>query len=174
MALTGIRIAGDSMTEESIDDVLNRFPQPNGEAKMLSAEELKQEYDKRQPRIVDTPHRYIKALRAFDEEKGKRVLCGNLVWSIFYRVVKPEHYVWKYKGYGIQEDAFQLLVTHGYKHIVLIKHDWKPTTENGKHLVSLVENWAKSYIPVDNLGGHGEQRFFKEEDMIFNRQLDKK
>lgn len=145
------------MVDESIDNVLNKFPPLDGAVKLLSDEELQNPIVSRLPQIRKTKHQQINELWAFDIKKEKYILCGHLVGAIFYRDVKAEHYIRMIGGYGIQEDAFQLLVARGYKHIVFRQ-------ENGDQLISPIDEWLRPSIRVKDLG-HGNQRLLPDKYM---------
>ena len=127
---------------------------------------MQQEIVSHFPYIKKTKHERIGELWAYDIKKEKYILCGHLVGAIFYRDVKLEHYIRMIGGYGIQDDAFQLLVIHGYKHIVLRK-------ENGEQLISPIGEWLKPNIRVKDLG-HGNQRLVPEKYMTLYGQAESK
>lgn len=55
----------------------------------------------------------------YDPRKKKTVLCGTLEEDTFVRVVEPRHFMKVMQGYGIQEDAFQEILSKGCKRIII-------------------------------------------------------
>lgn len=88
-------------------------------------------------------------ITTFDQKKKKEVFCGFVEDNVFYREVKPEHFVLKYKGYGIQMGVFDSLWERGIEAIVI-------TSKKFTHKASL-KIWQK-WGHVDDLG-HGLQIF---------------
>jgi len=58
----------------------------------------------------------------YDEAKNRRVKVGVTKGNIFIkRVKRDKHYFWKYKGYGIQTESFDLLCKTGILKIKIIE-----------------------------------------------------
>ena len=98
-------------------------------------------------------------ITTWDPNKKKVVLCGELRKGILFRKVKPEHFLRVVGGYGIQEVAFQEILSRGIKKIILSTHDreWK----------SKVSDWsAHGHIADYN---SGKQRFLSMKYMTSKR-----
>jgi hypothetical protein len=86
----------------------------------------------------------------YDPKKKKKVLCGVLEGEVFRRIVNPEkHFMKVNQSYGIQEDAFQEILSKGCKTIIM----QTPT-----------DKWAssiKDWIEHTNIADYnsGKQRF---------------
>jgi hypothetical protein len=89
-------------------------------------------------------------LRTFDEKKNKDVVCGYIEEKTYYREVSNEHYMVKYKGYGIQMDILAKLVKAGVDTIVIV------TRAGTTHEVSLA-----TWLNKGKKGNyaHGDQIF---------------
>ena len=92
----------------------------------------------------------------YDPGKEKTVKCGHLKDSTYHRVVKKAHYVYKYKGYAIQKEAFELIVRRGCTTILLIAPDKVNYT-------SPIAVWQEHAV-LDDLG-NGKQFFLPVEKM---------
>lgn len=98
---------------------------------------------------------YLMKIYTFDPMKQKRVLAGDLTEGIFHRILNNDHYVRKFKAYGLQDDVIQALKTT-CKQIILY-------TPVGVKLYSTVQDWLENSI-VTNIGG-GTQYFLPVEKM---------
>lgn len=88
---------------------------------------------------------------ALDPRKNRKILCGEVVGQTFIRSVKPEHYMEKVKGYGIQEVVFEKMMVAGVTKIRLY------VTATGRVLMSTMEDWL-NHGKVSDFG-NGKQRF---------------
>ena len=88
----------------------------------------------------------------YDPKKNREVLTGiyDEFTLRFTKEVKPEHYMIKEKGYGIQEDIIQELILLGCEQIRFISK----TKIIDFPFELVLEKPIKNY-------GHGEQRFIK-------------
>jgi hypothetical protein len=91
-------------------------------------------------------------IHCHDPRKNTTILAGeyNPVDYTFIKKVRPEHYMVKEHGYGIQEEVLQELKIMGCINILIISKD--------KEYISLLEDWLK--LSVQNYGS-GRQRFLK-------------
>ena len=89
-------------------------------------------------------------LNTFDKKKNKIVKCGYVEGNTYFKDVNNKHYMFKYNGYGIQEEIFKKLVLHGTKYIQI-------KTKAGTLHTSDVVYWIKNG-KVDDFG-HGKQIF---------------
>lgn len=94
-----------------------------------------------------------KELRVYDPQKQAHVFVGITRGTVLHKDVKPRHYCWKHRGFGLQAEAFPVLKMRGVDTIVI--HHWK-----GYTLTSKVEDWTIH----DDLGD-GEQVFLAEAKM---------
>ena len=91
-------------------------------------------------------------IQAYDPKKNKKVFAGIFDSDLlrFTKKVKPNHYMIKEQGYGIQEEVIQQLQELHCKIIRIISktriQDW--------HFSCLFIKSIKDY-------GHGNQRFLK-------------
>lgn len=95
----------------------------------------------------------MKLIRTFDPRKNRYVVAGNIQGDTFVRKVTKKHFVWKYKGYGLQKDVFEQINNVKYINIVAPKGVYKAT----------LETWLTKGI-MDDLG-NGRQRFLPVEEM---------
>lgn len=91
-------------------------------------------------------------IHCHDPRKNTTVLTGeyNPVNFTFIKKVRPEHYMIKEHGYGIQEEVLQELKIMGCKDILIVGKD--------KEYKSTLEDWFK--LSIQNYGS-GRQRFMK-------------
>jgi len=94
-----------------------------------------------------------KELRVYDPRKYAHVFVGLTIENKLHKDVKAKHFCWKYRGFGLQDDAFPVLKMRGVDTIVI--HTWK-----GYTLTSKVEDWKIH----DDLGD-GPQTFLEEAKM---------
>jgi len=87
----------------------------------------------------------------WDSKKGKKVLCGELIGDTLFRDVEAKHFMRVLQGYGIQEVAFQEILSRGAKYIILKE------THTDKRWKADVETWKMHSKVADY--GHGKQRF---------------
>jgi hypothetical protein len=89
-------------------------------------------------------------IHCHDPRKNTVVLAGeyNPTDFTFIKKVRPEHYMAKEHGYGIQEEVLQDLKKMGCINILIISKD--------KEYISLLEEWLE--LSIQNYG-HGRQRF---------------
>ncbi len=89
---------------------------------------------------------------AYDTKKNKKIFTGIFDSDLlrFTKKVKPNHYMIKEQGYGLQEDAFQYLKELGCETVRIIS---KTKTEDFQ-FECLNNLTIRDY-------GHGKQRFFK-------------
>lgn len=88
---------------------------------------------------------------SFDLKKKKYILVGELIGDTLFKYVQPYHFMRVVGGYGINEDAFQEVVSKGCKKIVI-----KEMATHQRWEAS-VEDWAKHCHIADY--GSGKQRF---------------
>lgn len=89
-------------------------------------------------------------IHTYDPKKGKRLLAGQFDSGVFYKQVKPRHYMIKEKGFGISEDVINQLKELDCKKIII-------KTKKNKY------EFGFDYIldrPIRNYG-HGSQRFLR-------------
>ncbi len=96
-----------------------------------------------------------KFLKVFDPAKKKEVICGYTDKGTYYREVKNEHYMVKYKGYGIQEELFTELMDTVNK--IEIR------TQAGSIFKTTLANWVKKGKRAKF--GHGYQIFLPVKEM---------
>lgn len=87
-------------------------------------------------------------LYTFDSKKGREVVAGTLKDNVFIKKVSPKHYMYKERGYGIQEDVLQRLSELKCEKVQI--HTSSAIYES--FLYSWFDNPVKNY-------GHGNQRF---------------
>jgi hypothetical protein len=94
----------------------------------------------------------VRQIITYDPRKKKHVLVGFLFGDTLVRNVKPEHFMTRCQGYGLQESAYQQLVVLGVRSVIL------HATATGDEYVSKLADWAGDGInPMDF--GNGKQRF---------------
>ena len=94
-------------------------------------------------------------IKVYDPRKKHMVVCGNIENRIFIRKVKfPDHFCWKYKGYGIQKEAYDKIKDQ--VNAVVFE-------EQEKTFTSPISRWETDGI-VDDLG-NGPQRFLSTKKM---------
>lgn len=89
----------------------------------------------------------VEQMYVFDPRKGVTVLAGELEGRIFIKKAKANHFVRRYKGYGI---SFEIIKALQQKKINKIKIITKDTVYLSKTI-----DWLRI---SDNLG-HGKQYF---------------
>lgn len=87
-------------------------------------------------------------IMTYDPKKGKKVYVGDFDNGIYTRKVKPSHYMYTLKAYGMSEDVVSILK---FVKCVSIRLD-----TGTKILDSLFADWLEA--PVKDYG-HGKQRF---------------
>lgn len=89
-------------------------------------------------------------LYCFDPKKKKIILAGiyNEDLKIFFKDVKPSHFMVIEKSYGIQDEILQQLKRLGCQDICIKTKLF--------YIQSKLEDWLKK--PIKNYG-HGNQRF---------------
>ena len=83
----------------------------------------------------------------FDHKKTRRVLAGIIDGKTFIKRVKNNHFVRRYRGYGISKEVIEILLEKNIKNIQVI-------TKNKSYL-SKVEDWTR----IEDDLGHGLQCF---------------
>lgn len=91
----------------------------------------------------------------FDPTKQKRVLAGEFHEGVFHRIVNNDHYVRKFKAYGLQDDVIQALKKDCKQMIIY--------TPVGVKLYSTVKDWLEKSV-ITNIG-NGTQYFLPVEFM---------
>lgn len=87
-------------------------------------------------------------LMVYDWRKKKDVIAGEIQHDMFIKTVKKNHYMGKYRGYGISEEVFKQLVDTGIKNITI----------RGKHdILTSISKWIQEGIVANE--GSGPQRF---------------
>lgn len=95
---------------------------------------------------------------------------GTINGEIYFTKRAKEHYCYKYGGYGIQKDLFDMLLKEGVQEI------WINTED--KRLISKIEVWEKKGIVATLREEDGEQiflpkNFMRDAQVIKdNRKLD--
>ena len=92
-------------------------------------------------------------LRVFDPKKSRFVFVGTVDGKVFTRQVERKHFVFKYRGYGLQEELFKQLFDIDTINLV----------RGSTILRSKRSDWVKHGV-VDDLG-HGLQRFLNRKHM---------
>jgi hypothetical protein len=100
----------------------------------------------------------MSAIHTFDPGKDKRVYVGHTIGPRFYREVLPEHYMVKYKGYGLQTDVVERLQEQKVREVYLRE------ISSGDTLISNIEDW-RGPASIKATWGHGPQYFLPVEHM---------
>ena len=87
-------------------------------------------------------------IRTFDPNKQKTVIVGEYKHFIFHKNAEPQHYMYKEKGYGIQDDVIKGLKELNCKKVVI----HTPVRNYAFHFADWLKIVPKNY-------GHGMQRF---------------
>jgi hypothetical protein len=92
----------------------------------------------------------------FDPKKNKQVCAGELVAGVFTRKVRPYHYMYTLKAYGMSADVIETLHYAGCKEVILI-------TEK-ETLKSSFSDWETRSVSKNY--GHGAQKFLSVDKMV--------
>ena len=89
-------------------------------------------------------------IKVYDKAKCEEIKAGELSDGVFLRRVMPWHYMYKVKGYGIQETVIQLLIEKKAELVVI---------QASAHTYwSCLSDWLAPDIKMLDFG-HGPQRF---------------
>ena len=88
-------------------------------------------------------------ITTYDPKKKKVVLCGELDGDTFTRRVEAKHFMRVMQGYGIQEQAFQILLEEDCKRIII-----KTATDE---YIAPIKTWIEHGKIADYSAG--KQRF---------------
>lgn len=94
-------------------------------------------------------------IKVYDPEKDKNIVVGNLINGTYLRDIKPNHYVFKYAGYGIQANLLAYLNSKGCHTIKL--------RSPKRILQSSIDKWILKGFPDDL--GNGVQVFLPISEM---------
>lgn len=93
----------------------------------------------------------------FDKRKKEYVFCGQVKNYVFTRYIDDDDYMFKERGYGIQQDVFKKLVLDKVSKVVLIKKGYYTFFSN-------IHDWYKFGIVRDY--GSGNQVFLSIRHMV--------
>lgn len=88
-----------------------------------------------------------------DPKKGYPVVAGVVIGDEFWKMVKPEHYMRDYGGYGISSDVFPLLEELMIPTIILNGPDFNISIP--------VKDWLSRGFSGDEKKTNGPQIFLK-------------
>lgn len=95
----------------------------------------------------------------YDQKKNKHVAAGEFNNYIYRRKVKPSHYMYTLKAYGMSEDVVKTLTHLDCQMVELISKK--------KILRSMFIDWLRA--PLKDYG-HGKQHFLPVDSMVEFKQ----
>jgi len=93
----------------------------------------------------------MEKIYAYDKAKQKMILAGMIQAETFIKSVKNNHYVKKYRGYGISKEVINILKKREIKNILIKskKNSYLSKVSQWEHIIDDLGNGEQCFVPVN-------------------------